>query len=60
MTLQQIGAGNSSAFVPDPRLQSRSEWRVDAIVHVVGLTLGLAASVALAMVRCPVRLPPFW
>jgi hemolysin III len=53
MTLQQIGAGNSSAFVPDARLQSRSEWRVDAIVHVVGLTLGLAASVALAMVALP-------
>ena len=53
MTMQQPSAGASSASVPSPRLESRSERRVDAMVHVVGLTLGLAASVVLAMVALP-------
>jgi hemolysin III len=53
MTMQPIGAGDSSASVPGPRRESRSEWRVDAMVHVVGLILGVAASVVLAMVALP-------
>ena len=53
MTIQQTGVEASSAFVPSPRLESRSEWRVDAIVHVLGLALGLAASVGLAIVALP-------
>jgi hemolysin III len=53
MTMQQLSAGDTSACVPSPRLESRSERRVDAMVHVVGLTLGPVASVVLAMVALP-------
>jgi hemolysin III len=48
MTLRE-----TSASVSYPRPARRSEWRVDAMVHVVGLTLGLAACVMLAMVALP-------
>jgi hemolysin III len=53
MTMQQPGVEDSNALVPYPRLESRSEWRVDAMVHIVGLILGLAASVVLVMVALP-------
>jgi hemolysin III len=53
MTMQQPGVEDSNAFEPYPRLESRSEWRVDAMVHIVGLILGLAASVVLVMVALP-------
>ena len=53
MTLQETGVEEASASVPYPRPARRSEWRVDAMVHVVGLTLGLAACVMLAMVALP-------
>jgi hemolysin III len=53
MTMQQASAGDSSASVPSPRLESRSERRVDAMVHIVGLTLGLAGSIVLAMLALP-------
>ena len=53
MTMQQAGAGDSSASVPSPRLESRSERCVDAMVHVVGLTLGLAGSIVLVMLALP-------
>ena len=36
-----------------PPRQRWSEWRVDAMVHVVGVTLGLAACVRLVMVALP-------
>jgi hemolysin III len=51
--IKEIGTTDVSARASCPRLESRSEWRVDAMVHVVGLTLGLAASVVLAMVALP-------
>ena len=53
MTLQETRVEKSSASVPYPRPARRSEWRVDAMIHVVGLTLGLAACVMLAMVALP-------
>lgn len=53
MTLQETGVAEASTSVPYPHPARRSEWRIDAIVHVVGLTLGLAACVILAMVALP-------
>jgi hemolysin III len=53
MTMQETGVGEASASVPYPQRETRSEWRVDATVHVVGLALGLAACVILAMVALP-------
>ena len=50
MTMQETGVGHASASVPYPRLESSSEWRGDAMVHVVGLICGLAACVVLAIV----------
>ena len=50
MTMQETGVGHARASVPYPRLESRSEWRVDAMVHVVGLICGLAACAILAIV----------
>ena len=44
------GSGDPSAHVP---LETRAEWRVDAVVHVVGVTLGLAACIALAVLALP-------
>jgi predicted membrane channel-forming protein YqfA (hemolysin III family) len=42
-----------SAGPPCPRLESSSECRVDAMVHVVGVTFGLAACAILAVVVWP-------
>lgn len=53
MTMQQTGGADACASVPYPRPERRSEWRIDAMVHVVGVALGLAACVALAMVALP-------
>jgi hemolysin III len=53
MIMQETGVGNASDSAPHPRLESRSEWRVDAMVHVVGVTFGLAACVTLAIVALP-------
>jgi hemolysin III len=54
-TIQNIGVTNAAAAVPDPRPEIRSEWRVDAIIHAVGVTFGLAACVTLAIVAMPKR-----
>jgi hemolysin III len=45
----------AAACAPAPygRLESRSEWRVDAMVHVVGMTFGVAACITLAIVALP-------
>ena len=53
MIMPETGVGNASASAPHPPLESRSEWRVDAMVHVVGVTFGLAACVTLAIVALP-------
>jgi hemolysin III len=53
MIMQETGVGNASDSAPHPPLESRSEWRVDAMVHVVGVTFGLAACVTLAIVAVP-------
>jgi hemolysin III len=42
-----------SAGSPCPRLESNSECRIDAMVHVVGVTFGLAACAILAIVVWP-------
>lgn len=44
---------DASASARCVRLDSRSECRIDAIVHVIGVTCGLAACVALAIVTLP-------
>jgi hemolysin III len=51
--VQETGVRETAASAPHPPLDSRSEWRVDAIIHVVGMTLGLAACVTLAAVALP-------
>jgi hemolysin III len=53
MIVQKIGAGDASACAPDPRVETLSEWCVDTLVHIVGLTLGVAACIALAIVALP-------
>jgi len=53
MIAPEDGVGHASASVPYSRLESSSEWRVDAVVHVVGLMCGLAACATLAIVVWP-------
>jgi hemolysin III len=53
MIMQNIGVREARAAVPDPRPEIRSEWRVDAMIHAVGVTFGLAACVILAIVAVP-------
>jgi hemolysin III len=48
--IKEIGTTDVNARASYPRLESLSEWRVDALVHVVGVTLGIVASLALAIV----------
>jgi hemolysin III len=55
MTMQNTGVGGAGAAVPDPPPEIRSEWRADAIIHAVGVTLGLAACITLAIVAVPKR-----
>jgi hemolysin III len=55
MTMQNIGVRDAGAAVPDPRPEIRSEWRVDAMIHAVGVTFGLAACITLAIVSVPKR-----
>jgi hemolysin III len=51
--MQETGVRETAASAPHPPLESRSEWRVDAMIHVVGMTFGLAACVILAAVALP-------
>jgi hemolysin III len=53
MIMPETRVRHASASVPYPRLESRSEWRVDAMVHVVGVIFGLAACAILAIVVWP-------
>jgi hemolysin III len=39
--------------VPYPRPKSRSEWRADMVVHLVGVTLGVAACAVLGVAAWP-------
>jgi hemolysin III len=51
--MQNTRVGDAGAAVPDPSPDIRSEWRVDAMIHAVGVTFGLAACVILAIVAVP-------
>ena len=53
MTMQATGVEHARASAPYPRRESRSEWCVDAVVHVVGMIFGLAACAILAIVVWP-------
>jgi hemolysin III len=52
MIIQENGTADVSARAPYP-LESLSERRVDALVRVVGVTLGIAACLTLAIVASP-------
>ena len=53
MIMHEAGVASASASTAHTRLESRAERRADAMVHVIGVTCGLAACVALAMVASP-------
>jgi hemolysin III len=53
MITQEAAVADPGACAAHPRLDSRSERRTDAMVHVIGVTCGLAACVALAIVALP-------
>ena len=53
MIEQEAGVADASASAAHARLESRSERRADAMVHVIGVTCGLAACVAFAIVALP-------
>jgi hemolysin III len=52
MSMPEGSVGYAGRSVPD-RLESRSEWRVDAMIHVAGVIFGLAACAILAIVVWP-------
>jgi hemolysin III len=51
--MHEAGVAFSRASTADTRLESRAERRADALVHVVGVTLGIAACLGLAIVTSP-------
>jgi hemolysin III len=53
MIMHEAGVAFASASTAHTRLESRAERRADAMVHVIGVTCGLVACVALAMVASP-------
>lgn len=53
MIMHEAGVAFSRASTEDTRLESRAERRADALVHVVGVTLGIAACLALSIVASP-------
>jgi predicted membrane channel-forming protein YqfA (hemolysin III family) len=53
MSMQEAGVAHASVATAHERLESRSERRADAMVHVVGVTCGLAACADLAIVASP-------
>ena len=53
MIMHEAGVADASASTAHPRLESRSECRADAMVHVISVTCGLAACVALALIALP-------
>jgi hemolysin III len=48
--MHEAGVAFSRASTAHTRLESRAERRADALVHVVGVTLGIVACLALAIV----------
>ena len=52
MSMPEGSVGYAGRSVPD-RLESRSEWRVDAMIHVAGVIFGLVACAILAIVVWP-------
>jgi Haemolysin-III related len=48
--MHEAGVAFASASTAHTRLESRAERRADAMVHVIGVTCGLVACLALAMV----------
>jgi hemolysin III len=50
MIMHEAGVAFASASTAHTRLESRAERRADALVHVVGVTLGIVACLALAIV----------
>jgi hemolysin III len=55
--MQNTGVADAARAAADPRPDTQSQWRVDAMVHAVGLTFALAACVTLAIVAAPRRDP---
>jgi predicted membrane channel-forming protein YqfA (hemolysin III family) len=53
MIMHEAGVAFASACTAHTRLESRAERRADAMVHVIGVTCGLAACVALALIALP-------
>jgi hemolysin III len=53
MIMHEAGVAFANAPTAHTRLESRAERRADAMVHVIGMTGGLVACVALAMVASP-------
>jgi hemolysin III len=51
--MQNTGVAGAARAAADPRPDTQSQWRVDAMVHAVGLTFALAACVTLAIVAAP-------
>jgi hemolysin III len=51
--MHEPGVATSRASTAHTRLESRAERRADALVHIVGVTLGIAACLALAIVASP-------
>ena len=53
MIMHEAGVAFASASTAHTRLESRSERRADAMIHVIGVTCGLAGCVALALIALP-------
>ena len=53
MIMHEADVAFARASTAHTRLESRAERRADALVHVVGVTLGIAACLALAIVASP-------
>ncbi len=54
MITQNTGIGSASDAAAHPPGESVAEWRLDALVHVVGVTLGIAGCVFLSILALPV------
>jgi hemolysin III len=57
MIMPKTAVGDAGASPRCARLDSRSECRIDAMVHVIGVTCGLAACVALGLIPLPAADP---
>jgi hemolysin III len=57
MIMPKTAVGDAGASPRGARLDSRSECRIDAMVHVIGVTCGLVACVALGLIALPAADP---